>query len=130
VAARNRGDAAIDVWGSGTASREFLYVEDCADGILRAAAQYDAPDPVNLGNGQEITIKELVHEIMRLTGFRGEVRWQTTRPDGQPRRCLDTSRALTEFGFQATTSLAVGLHKTIDWFEGSIIAAQGAAHAS
>jgi GDP-L-fucose synthase len=112
--ARREGHAAIDVWGSGTASREFLYVEDCAEGIVKAAAQYDSPDPVNLGTGQEITIKDLVQLIVRLTGFQGSVRWQGDKPDGQPRRCLDTSRALEEFGFRATTSLEEGLRKTID----------------
>jgi len=114
VTACREGHAAIDVWGSGTASREFLYVEDCAEGIVKAAAQYDGPDPVNLGTGHEITIKDLVQLIVRLTGFQGKVRWQGDKPDGQPRRCLDTSRALEKFGFRATTSLEVGLRKTID----------------
>ncbi|HWY86154.1 MAG TPA: GDP-L-fucose synthase, partial [Gemmataceae bacterium] len=113
LTARRESHAAIDVWGSGTASREFLYVEDCADGIVKAAAQFDSPDPVNLGTGQEITIKDLVQLIVRLTGFQGSVRWQGDKPDGQPRRCLDTSRALEKFDFRATTSLEEGLRKTI-----------------
>lgn len=117
VMARREGLAAIDVWGSGTVSREFLYAEDCAQGILQAAAQYNSADPVNLGTGQEITIKDLVHLIMRLTGFDGEVRWQVDKPDGQPRRRLDTTRALERFGFRATTSLEEGLQKTIAWYD-------------
>jgi GDP-L-fucose synthase len=116
VMARRERLGAIDVWGSGTASREFLYAEDCAQGILLAAAQYNSADPVNLGTGQEITIKDLVHLIIRLTGFEGEVRWQVDKPDGQPRRQLDTTRALERFGFRATTSLEEGLQKTIAWY--------------
>src|SRR5437899_9197104 len=98
VEARRAGTNFIEVWGSGTATREFLYVEDCADGIVKAAALYDESDPVNLGNGREVKIKELVELIMRLANFGGEVRWQASKPDGQPRRQLDTTRAFEKFG--------------------------------
>jgi len=105
----------VDVWGTGKASREFLYVEDAAEGILAATEKYDKPEPVNLGTGQEITIKQLVNLIVEHTGFDGQVIWDTSRPDGQPRRCLDTSRAKKEFAFEAKTNLKVGLQKTIAW---------------
>ena len=117
VEARDEDRQFIDVWGTGQASREFLYVEDCADGILRAAAQYDESDPVNIGTGVEIKISELVKLIAKLTRFDGEIRWQTDRPDGQPARRLDVSRALEKFGFQAHTPFADGLRRTIDWYE-------------
>jgi GDP-L-fucose synthase len=116
VTARRERLGAIDVWGSGTVSREFLYAEDCAQGILQAAAQYNSADPVNLGTGQEITINDLVDLVIQLTGFEGKVRWQGDKPDGQPRRRLDTTRALERFGFRATTSLEEGLRKTIAWY--------------
>jgi len=117
VEASRTGADYIEVWGSGTASRDFLYVEDCAEGIVKAAAHYDEGDPVNLGNGREITIKELVEIIARLAGFEGEIRWQSEKPDGQPRRQLDTTRAFERFGFRAATSLEEGLRQTIDWYE-------------
>jgi GDP-L-fucose synthase len=117
VAARREGAEFIEAWGTGDVSREFLYVEDCADGILRAAARYDEPLPVNLGNGREVYINSLVETIARLTGFRGEIRWQPARPNGQPKRQLDTTRAREKFGFVAQTSLEEGLRKTIDWYE-------------
>jgi len=117
VDARDRGDRFIECWGSGRASREFLYVEDCAEAVLLAAERYDKPAPVNLGTGAEITIYDLAHLIANLTGFNGELRWDTTKPDGQPRRCLDTTRAEQEFQFRARTSLADGLRKTIAWYE-------------
>ena len=120
VEARRLGASFVEVWGSGRASREFLYVEDCADGIVKAAALYDDGDPVNLGNGREITIKSLVEIIARLTGFKGEIRWQSEKPDGQPRRWLDTTRAFERFGFRAQTSLEEGLRRTIDWYEKSL----------
>jgi GDP-L-fucose synthase len=107
----------IDVWGSGDVSREFLYVEDCADGILRAAATYNEAEPVNIGTGREIMIRDLVELIARLTGFNGEIRWQTDRPNGQPRRGLDVTRAREKFGFSAQTSLEDGLSRTISWYE-------------
>ena len=119
VDARDRGDDHIEVWGSGSASREFLYVEDAAEGIVLATELYDGSDPVNLGVGQEITIRDLVEVIARLTGFHGEIRWDETKPDGQPRRALDTSRARDLFGFQSRTSFETGLRHTIHWYLGS-----------
>ncbi len=106
----------ITVWGTGKATREFLYVEDCAEGILLAAERYNKSDPVNLGAGFEISIKDLVELIAKLTGFKGEIIWDTSKPDGQPRRRLDITRALKEFGFKAKTSLEEGLRKTIEWY--------------
>ena len=106
----------IEVWGTGKASREFLYVEDCAEGIVLAAEKYDRPEPVNLGAGFEITIKDLVDLIVKLTGFKGKVRWNTSKPDGQPRRCLDVTRAEKEFGFRARTSFEEGLKRTIEFY--------------
>jgi GDP-L-fucose synthase len=117
VEARRNGAGFIEVWGSGSASREFLYGEDCAEGIVKAAALYNEREPVNLGNGREVVIKDLVEIIARLTGFEGEIRWQSDKPDGQPRRQLDTRRAFERFGFQAQTSLEQGLRQTIDWYE-------------
>ena len=122
VEARHTGADYVEVWGSGSASREFLYVEDCAEGIVEAAARYDQGDPVNLGNGREITIKDLVEIIARLAGFEGEIRWQSEKPDGQPRRQLDTTRAFERFGFRAQTSLEEGLRQTIDWYETAFMA--------
>ncbi len=117
VEARTNQEKNIIAWGTGSASREFLYVEDAAQAILLAAEKYDKPDPVNLGSGEEITIRDLAYLIRDLTGFRGEITWNTNEPDGQPRRLLDTSRAQREFGFRAHTSLRDGLKKTIDWYE-------------
>jgi GDP-L-fucose synthase len=117
VDARENGDPFIEVWGTGAASREFLYVDDAADGIVRAAERYDGREPVNLGVGQEITIRQLVELIVQLTGFGGEIRWDATKPDGQPRRALDTSRAQELFGFSAATPFEVGLSRAIDWYE-------------
>lgn len=117
VEARQRGDASISAWGTGKASREFLYVEDCAEALVRAMESYDNPDPINLGSGREISIKDLTELVARLSGFNGEILWDPTKPDGQPRRCLDISRAQKELGFTAKTSLEVGLKKTIAWFE-------------
>lgn len=106
----------IDVWGTGKATREFLYAEDAAEGIALAAEKYDKPEPVNLGSGMEISIKELVNLVCRLMDFKGEIRWDSSKPDGQPRRSLDVSRAEKEFGFRAKTSFEDGLKKTIDWY--------------
>lgn len=106
----------VEVWGTGKASREFLYVEDAARGIVLAAEKYSGPEPVNLGAGFEIKIKDLVELIAELTGFKGEIVWDTTKPDGQPRRCLDVSRAEKEFGFRAKTDFREGLKKTIEWY--------------
>jgi GDP-L-fucose synthase len=106
----------VTVWGTGTPTREFLYVEDAAEGILLATEKYNKPDPVNLGTGSEISIKELVELIVKLTGFKGGIIWDTSKPDGQPRRMLDVSRAQKEFGFKVNTSFEDGLKKTIDWY--------------
>jgi GDP-L-fucose synthase len=117
VDARDSGADHIDVWGTGAASREFLYVDDAAEGIVLAADRYDGSDPVNLGVGREITIRELVEVIARLTRFEGEIRWDPSKPDGQPRRALDTSRAREQFGFTAATGFEEGLRATVDWYE-------------
>jgi GDP-L-fucose synthase len=117
VEARRNQAPYIEVWGTGNASREFLYVEDCAEAIIRASALYDGADPVNIGTGNEITIADLVALIVKLTGFEGEIRWQTDKPDGQPRRSLDVSRAYEKFGFRAQTSLEDGLKRTIACYE-------------
>lgn len=112
----------IVVWGSGRATREFLYVEDAARGIFRATRLYDKPDPVNLGAGFEISIRVLANRIAHLTGFTGRILWDKTKPDGQPRRCLDAAKAKKEFGFTAKVSFDEGLKKTIRWYRGSIAA--------
>ena len=117
VTARDEGRPSVEVWGTGSASREFLYVDDAARAIVAATERYDGPDPVNVGAGQEITIRELVETIARLVGYEGEIRWDTTKPDGQPRRRLDTTRARELFGFQAETTLEDGLKETIAWWE-------------
>lgn len=106
----------VTVWGTGKASREFLYVEDAAEGIIAATENYDKPNPVNLGTGKEVSIKQLVDLIAQHTGFKGQIIWDTSKPDGQPRRCLDTSRAKKEFTFEAKTDLSLGLKKTIEWY--------------
>lgn len=106
----------IVVWGTGKATREFLYVEDCAEGIILATERYNKPDPVNLGAGFEISIKDLAELIVELTGFKGKINWDTTKPDGQPRRCLDTTKAEKEFGFKAKTKFEEGLKNTINWY--------------
>lgn len=108
----------LEVWGSGDASREFLYVEDAAEGIVLATERYDKSEPVNLGAGFEISIKELLEKIIKLTGFKGDIIWDKSKPDGQPRRCLDISKAKEEFGFIAKTEFDEGLKKTIDWYKG------------
>ncbi len=110
----------VTVWGTGQATREFLYVEDAAEGILLAAEHYNASDPVNLGSGFEISIRDLTEMIARLTGFTGEIVWDTTKPDGQPRRRLDTSKAAQLFGFNASVDFAEGLRRTIDWYVGTL----------
>lgn len=114
------GQHEITVWGTGKASREFLYVEDCAEAILVATERYDEGDPVNIGAGFEISIKELVELIAKLTGFKGEIVWDTSKPDGQPRRMLDVSRAEKKFGFKARTSFEEGLRKTIEWYRNEV----------
>jgi GDP-L-fucose synthase len=114
--AKQTGSAEIAAWGTGNATREFLYVEDAAEGIVLASEKYSEPDLVNLGSGAEITIRALLETICKLSDYRGTIHWDATKPDGQPRRCLDTSRALARFGWMAKTSLQDGLQKTIDWF--------------
>jgi GDP-L-fucose synthase len=120
VDAREAGSDYIEVWGTGSASREFLYVGDAAEAIVLGAEHYDGAEPVNLGVGREITIRDLVELIVRLTRFAGEIRWDSSKPDGQPRRALDTSRARERFGFVATTDFEEGLRRTIDWYERSV----------
>ena len=115
--AKARGDDHIVAWGDGSPTREFLYVADAAEGILLAAERYDGPEPVNLGSAFEISIKELLETIVQVTGFTGEIRWDTSKPNGQPRRKLDTSRAREWFGFAAERPFAEGLRETVDWWE-------------
>ena len=116
VEAQRQNLPKITAWGTGKATREFLYVEDAAEAIVTAAEKYQKGDPVNIGAGQEISIFDLVYLVRELVGYKGEVEWDATKPDGQPRRCLDTSRAKKEFGWQATTSFREGLRKTVEWF--------------
>ena len=106
----------IDCWGTGSASREFLYVDDAAEGVIRAAEVLDTPEPINLGSGREILIRDLVALIAKLSGFKGEIRWDASKPDGQPRRCLDVSRAASLLGWSAKVEFEMGLTKTIDWY--------------
>jgi GDP-L-fucose synthase len=117
---RPQPSPSVTVWGSGKPTREFLYVEDAAEGILLATVNYNKPDPVNLGAGFEISIKDLLELIAKLTDFKGEIIWDTSKPDGQPRRYLDTSKAEREFGFRARTGLEEGLKKTIEWYISTI----------
>ena len=114
--AKKTGGKYIDVWGTGKASREFLYVEDCAEGIVLATEKYDKPDPVNLGANREIKINDLVKLICKLMNFKGDIRWDKTKPDGQPRRMVDATLARKEFGFKAKTDFEKGLKKTINWY--------------
>jgi len=114
--AKKEGKDYIEAWGTGKPTREFLYVEDGAEGIILATEKYDKSEPVNLGSGMEISIKDLIEMICRLMDFDGEIRWDTSKPDGQPRRRLDTSRAEKEFGFRAKTDFEEGLKKTINWY--------------
>jgi GDP-L-fucose synthase len=122
VEAQERGEREIVLWGDGSPTREFLYVDDCAEGIWLAAQHYDGQDPVNLGTGEEIAIRELAELIAELTGFEGEIVWDTARPNGQPRRQLDVSRAEELFGFRAQTPLRDGLERTVDWYRSTVAA--------
>jgi GDP-L-fucose synthase len=124
IEARETSAPSIDVWGTGSASREFIYVEDAAEGIALATERYDGPDPVNIGAGFEISIRDLVELIKELTRYEGSIEWDATKPDGQPRRMLDTSRAYSRFGFKAKTNFREGLSQTIEWYE-SFRRAQG-----
>lgn len=117
IEARESGAGYLSAWGTGKASREFLFVRDAARAIALATELYSSAEPVNVGSGREVTIRELTEKICALCGFKGEIRWQTDKPDGQPRRCLDTTRARERFGFVATTTLDEGLRETIDWYE-------------
>jgi GDP-L-fucose synthase len=117
VEARESKRPYIEVWGSGNASREFLFVRDAAQAIVAAAELYDKPEPVNIGCGHEISIRDLAELICRICRYRGEIRWDASKPDGQPRRCLDTTRAAAEFGFRSTTSFEEGLRETVAWYE-------------
>ena len=119
IEARDRGEAQVVLWGDGTATREFLYVEDAAEAVVMAAEKYDDGDPVNLGSGREISIRDLAQTIADRTGFRGAITWDASKPNGQPRRLLDVSRARERFGFRSATSFETGLAKTIEWYEAS-----------
>ena len=120
VEAVERGEEVLEVWGTGRATREFLYVDDAAEAIVLATEHYDGAEPVNLGAGFEISIKDLAEKIARLSGFRGRLVWNTSLPDGQPRRCLDTTRAAAYFGFRASTPFEEGLRRTIEWYRNAI----------
>jgi len=115
--AKDRGDDKVVLWGDGSPTREFLYVEDAAEGLVLAAERYNGAEPFNLGSGKEIPIKDLAELIARLTGFQGKIVWDTSKPNGQPRRALDTSRAEKFFGFRAQTDFEAGLRRTIDWYQ-------------
>jgi GDP-L-fucose synthase len=118
----------VEVWGTGSATREFLYVDDAAEGIVAAAERYDGEAPVNLGTDEERPIRELAELIAELVGFRGELRWDTSKPDGQPRRRVDPSRAKAEFGFQAKVRFEDGLRTTIDWYRANRELAEARSH--
>ncbi len=119
VEAREASAPEVVLWGDGSASREFLYVEDAAEAICLALRDYDDADPINLGSGREVAIKDLALMVAQATGFEGAVTWDTSKPNGQPRRCLDTSRAREAFGFEASTELEVGIERTVAWYEGN-----------
>jgi GDP-L-fucose synthase len=118
VEAERSGAKEIVLWGDGSPTREFLYAEDAAEGIVQAAEQYDRAEPVNLGSGMEISIRDLAERISTLTGFRGRIVWDPSKPNGQPRRCLDVTRAEREFGWRSKTPLDQGLKATIEWWRG------------
>jgi GDP-L-fucose synthase len=118
--AKSAGTDSVEIWGDGSATREFLYVDDAASGLLMATERYKKTEPANLGSGEEISIKDLAHKIARATGFNGHIEWDTTKPNGQPRRKLDTSKAKEEFGFESTTDFDKGLALTVDWYKSSL----------
>lgn len=118
IDARETGDSQVDLWGDGSATREFLYVEDAAEAIVLALERYDKPEPVNIGAGFELSIRNLATLIAQFTDFRGEIKWDTSKPNGQPRRSLDTSLAEAEFGFRSKTPFEIGLRRTISWYNG------------
>jgi GDP-L-fucose synthase len=121
IDAKLKGESEVVVWGTGKPSREFLYVEDAAEGILLATEKYDKPDPVNLGTGEEITIRELVNFIAEIARYEGKIIWDTSKPDGQPRRSLDVNKSKEEFGFEAKTDLKEGLKRTIEWYKNQYV---------
>ena len=121
IEAKEKNKDHIVVWGTGKATREFLYVEDATEGIILATEKYNKPEPVNLGSGFEISIKELVELIAEIAGFKGVIRWDTSKPDGQPKRCLDVSKAKKEFGFEAKVDFREGLEKTIEWYRKNLL---------
>jgi GDP-L-fucose synthase len=123
VEAQERGDEEIVLWGDGTPTREFLYVDDCVEGLLLAAERYDEPEPVNLGTGEEIAIRDLAELVREATGYQGAIRWDTSKPNGQPRRKLDTSRAEEAFGFRARVPLREGVGRTVAWYRAAHVAA-------
>ena len=127
--AKERGDFEIVLWGDGSPTREFLYVEDAAEAIIASAESYDGADPINIGSGVEIAIRDLADKIAALIGFTGRITWDATKPNGQPRRCLDVSRAEKEFGFRAGTALDRGLEATIEWYLNYRLLAAGDGHA-
>ena len=129
-AARQNNDEVVDVWGDGSASREFLYVDDAAEAIGLATERYEGAEPVNIGAGREITIKDLVATISKLIGYRGQIRWDTTKPNGQPRRSLDVSRAEAAFGFRARTEFEPGLRRTIEWWTAQVAPAAASTRVS
>ena len=116
IHAREANQTTLTAWGDGSPTREFLYVEDAAEGILKASEAYNKSEPVNLGSGFEISIRELLETIAEMTGFEGDIHWDTDKPNGQPRRALDNTKAKAEFGFEATTAFKNGLRQTIDWY--------------
>jgi GDP-L-fucose synthase len=118
--AKERRDAEVVLWGDGSPTREFLYVNDAAEAIVKATEVYNGADPVNIGSGQEISVRDLATKIAALTGFTGRLKWDTTKPNGQPRRCLDVHRATEQFGFTASTTLDVGLRTTIEWYRSNL----------
>ena len=120
VEARERGDAEVELWGDGSPTREFLYVDDAAEGIVAAAETYEGAEPVNIGSGEEISIRDLAAMLAEATRFRGTITWNSAKPNGQPRRKLDVSRARERFGFRARTPLREGLARTIAWFEAEL----------
>jgi GDP-L-fucose synthase len=130
IEAKERGLETVEVWGRGQASREFLYVEDCAEAILMATERYNGPEPANIGSGSETTIRELAETIAKLTDFQGEIVWDTSKPEGQPRRRLDITKAERFFGFKAGTSLEEGLRKTIQWYLAQRTQEQTSIHSS
>jgi GDP-L-fucose synthase len=125
IEAKDRADDPVVLWGDGSPTREFLYVEDCAEGLVLAAERYDGPEPVNLGTGEEVSIRDLARVVADATGFEGEVEWDTSRPNGQPRRKLDVSRAEQLFGFRASTALRDGIEKTVEWYRQTIESPEG-----